>query len=303
MKQLNILLILIAISILIFSCSEDNNTNNPTIKPNISSINPSTAVVGEIISITGTNFGTTRGTNFASFADINAIDYTSWTDTEIILKVPVGAISGKVWLVVNGEKSNELSFTVKSIINDNYQTVTIGTQVWMLKNLNVSHYRNGDSIPQVTDATQWANLTTGAWCYYNNDTSNGAIYGKLYNWYAVNDPRGLAPSGYHVASDAEWTTLSKYLGEFAGGKIKETGTAHWQSPNTGATNESGFSALPGGYRDHNGNYKDINFNGVWWSSTEYYEGARGWGLGYDDPYLSRNYNSKVDGFSVRCIKD
>lgn len=94
----------------------------------------------------------------------------------------------------------------------NYETVTIGTQEWKLKNLDVTHYRNGDPIPQVTDPTQWANLTTGAWCYYNNDSTNGTIYGKLYNWYAVNDPRGLAPIGYHIASDQEWATLFTFLG-------------------------------------------------------------------------------------------
>jgi len=303
MKRIFFMLSL-ALAALIFSCSEDSNTNNPTIKPNISSINPSTAAVGEIISITGTNFGTTRGTNIVSFADINAIDYTSWTDTEIKLKVPGGAISGKVWLVVNGEKSNELSFTVKSIINDNYETVTIGTQVWMKKNLDLSRYRNGDTIPQVTDPTQWGNLTTGAWCYYYKDPSNGAIYGKLYNWYAVNDPRGLAPEGWHVASDAEWTTLSNYLGEFAGGKIKETGTAHWHSPNTGATNESGFSALPGGYRYEYGGYEDITYWGLWWSSTENNTTAA-WGrtLGYATTTIYRKNINKVYGLSVRCVKD
>ena len=136
-------------------------------------------------------------------------------------------------------------------------TVTICDQVWMAKNLDVTTYRNGDVISQVTDPTAWNALTTGAWCYYNNDPANGTIYGKLYNWYAVNDPRGLAPTGWHIPTEGELIALSDCLGgqEVAGGKLKETGTAHWLSPNI-ATNETGFTALPGG-----GFVK--TFNGEW----------------------------------------
>jgi uncharacterized protein (TIGR02145 family) len=127
-------------------------------------------------------------------------------------------------------------------------TVVIGTQQWTDKNLDVLTYRNGDLIPQVKDSTAWAALTTGAWCYFNNDPSGyGAIYGKIYNWYAVNDPRGLAPLGWHIATSDEFETLRNALGgsAVAGGKLKTAGTGRWISPNTGATNESGFSALPG----------------------------------------------------------
>src|SRR5450759_1177427 len=150
-------------------------------------------------------------------------------------------------------------------------SVTICTQVWMLKNLDVSTYRNGDLIPKVTDPTAWSALTTGAWCWYNNDSAtNASTYGKLYNWYAVNDPRGLAPTGWHVPSDAEWTTLSTCLGgnAVAGGAMKETGTTHWTSPNTGATNSSGFTGLPGGYRNNDGSFNNVGNFGYWWSSTE-----------------------------------
>src|ERR1035437_3981549 len=122
-------------------------------------------------------------------------------------------------------------------------SVTICSQIWMLKNLDVSTYRNGDAIPQVTDSIQWVNLTTGAWCYYNNNSANGPVYGKLYNWYAVNDPRGLAPVGWHVPSHAEWTELSICLYAISptgnvGGKMKSTGTIEaatglWYAPNTG----------------------------------------------------------------------
>ena len=152
--------------------------------------------------------------------------------------------------------------------------IQIGTQIWMCRNLDVDHYRNGDAIRHAASDADWVDAgekNEGAWCYYNNSDSLGKIYGKLYNWHAVNDPRGLAPIGYHVASDAEWTILTNYLGgeEIAGGMLKEAGTAHWNSPNEGATNSSGFSALPGGYRDFKGPFYDLRGNSLWWSATEY----------------------------------
>ena len=185
-------------------------------------------------------------------------------------------------------------------------TIVIGTQQWMEKNLDVLTYRNGDIIPQVTDPTAWAALTTGAWCYYNNDVANGAIYGKLYNWYAVNDPRGLAPTGWHVPTDDEWTTLSTTLGgdAVAGGKMKVAGTTRWTTPNTGATNESGFAGLPGGFRNSNGSFSNVGGAGYWWSSTEF-NTTFAWlrGLYYNDGSIDRfNYNKK-GGFSVRCLRD
>jgi uncharacterized protein (TIGR02145 family) len=143
-------------------------------------------------------------------------------------------------------------------------------KVWMRKNLDVRTYRNGDKIPHVKSKAIWDTLTTGAWCWYNNDSATGAAYGKLYNWYAVNDPRGLAPTGWHVPSDAEWDTLSTFLGGdgYAGGKMKETGTTHWWDPNADATNSSGFTALPGGTRYYLGEFFDAGGYGYWWSSTE-----------------------------------
>ncbi|MBM2816459.1 MAG: hypothetical protein HW421_3221 [Ignavibacteria bacterium] len=190
--------------------------------------------------------------------------------------------------------------------SNNDTIVTIGTQVWMKRNLDVDHYRNGDSIPEVRDAKQWANLTTGAWCYYNNDFVNGILYGKLYNWYAVNDPRGLAPPGWHIPSDSEWTTLITNLGgaDFAGGKLKETGTKHWQNPNTGASNETGFSALPGGRRYLLGTFNYIGYCGILWSSTVY-DVSLVWCryLYNDDDYIGNFFSSKENGFSVRCIKN
>jgi uncharacterized protein (TIGR02145 family) len=189
-----------------------------------------------------------------------------------------------------------------------YQSVSICCQSWMTNNLNVTEYRNGDPIPKVTDETEWGALTSGAYCYHLNDSATyAATYGKLYNWYAVNDPRGLAPQGWHIPTDFEWTTLGTCLGgdAVAGGPMKEIGTTHWTPPpNYGATNLSGFTALPGGYRDDAGSfYGNVDF-GIWWSSTEnelLYIWYRS--LSFNNVELSRNAWPKSAGFSVRCLKD
>ena len=152
---------------------------------------------------------------------------------------------------------------MSSLGNANAQdnaTITIGNQNWMVKNLDVSTYRNGDSIPQVQDSTDWANLKTGAWCYYDNDPANGAIYGKLYNWYAVNDPRGLAPEGWKVPTDAEWTILEIYLANngYSGMEATALKSMTGWNPNGNGTDNYDSTALPGGYRGYSyGNYKDI----------------------------------------------
>ncbi len=185
-------------------------------------------------------------------------------------------------------------------------TIVIGTQQWMSKNLDVAFYRNGDPIPQVTDGVEWAGLTTGAWCFYNNDSTEGTRYGKLYNWYAVNDPRGLAPAGWHIASDAEWTTLETSLGggSVAGGKMKEAGTLNWITPNTGGNNNSGFAGLPGGTRLSNGVFSNVGNQGIWWTSTENTI-AYAWYryLFFNDGNVSRSFSDKQGGFSVRCLRD
>jgi uncharacterized protein (TIGR02145 family) len=191
----------------------------------------------------------------------------------------------------------------------------IGQQTWASINLNVTTYRDGTPIPQVTDPTQWANLTTGAWCYYNNDPTNGNVYGKLYNWYAVagihdNDPNTpnkiLAPNGWHIPSDTEWTILTDFLGGLtsAGGKMKSTDSTLWLSPNTGATNQSGFSGLPGGFRLSDGTFNYIRNGGDWWSTTE--NGATNvWYrlLDTNNSWVGRVSDSKIRGLSVRCIRD
>jgi uncharacterized protein (TIGR02145 family) len=189
-----------------------------------------------------------------------------------------------------------------------YKTITIGKQTWMAENLRTTKYRNGEAIPEIIDNTAWW-INTGAYCNYKNtrNTDTIATYGRLYNWFAVTDSRNIAPPGWHVPTDADWTTLTTYLGgeSVAGGKLKETGTTHWHSPNAGATNETGFTALPGGFRDGSiGTFDGIGYSPYWWSSTEsdsYVAWVRY--IFYDISDVGRGYLYENFGFSVRCIKD
>jgi uncharacterized protein (TIGR02145 family) len=188
-----------------------------------------------------------------------------------------------------------------------YKTIVIGTQEWMAENLKTTIYRNGNVIDNVTDDVQWSGLTTGACVSYNNDSQYDCPYGKLYNWYAVVDPRHVCPTGWHEPTDGEWTTLTNYLGgeSVAGGKMKSTGLQYWISPNTEATNESGFSGLPGGYRSYaDGSYNSIGSYGFWWSSSEYQVNLA-WTryLYFDFGNANQFNNTKQDGFSVRCLRD
>jgi len=195
-----------------------------------------------------------------------------------------------------------------------YTSVTIGSQVWMVENLKTTKYNDGTAIPNVTDNTAWAHLTTGAYCWYNNDISNKTSYGALYNWYTVNTGK-LCPTGWHVPSGAEWTTLVDYLGgwEINGGKLKEAGTTHWQSPNLGATNETGFTGLPGSDRSYNdGLFTDMGRFGFWWSITPYIdiwgENRAGYFTLYKDETWgdigTESFGSPIgNGYSVRCLKD
>ncbi len=195
--------------------------------------------------------------------------------------------------------------TVTDIDGNVYHTVRIGTQIWMVENLKVTKYRNGDAIPKVTSDYEWKNTGIGAYCNYDNAQSP-TIYGSLYNGYAVNDPRNIAPVGWHIPSKAEWETLINNLGikSLIGGNLKEAGTSHWKSPNEGADNSSGFTALPGGRRGTSNfsfGFSDIGMSGYWWPKGSSY-------------YFSLSYYSKevtlydpptnlTDGMSVRCLKD
>jgi uncharacterized protein (TIGR02145 family) len=221
-------------------------------------------------------------------------DYTCWSDTW--------------WFTI---------FQLKDIDGNVYETFIIGNQCWMAENLKVTHYRNGDPIPNVTDSSAWAGLTSGACCSYDNDDAHTDLYGRLYNWYAVDDNRNIEPEGWHIPTDDEWKELEMALGMSqsetdelglrgtdAGGKLKETGTAHWNVPNTGATNESGFSALPAGSRGNNGIYNNIGECAFFWSSSEVYSSFVWYrGLYYIYSDVERTVYYKQIGISVRCVRD
>jgi len=204
----------------------------------------------------------------------------------------------------NSDNSSGSTGTVKDKDGNVYHFVTIGTQTWTVENLKTTHYNDGTAIPNVTDSSTWGNLTTGAYCWYNDSSKYKNTYGALYNWFAVNTGK-LAPAGWHVPTDAEWDTLSAYLGgdTVSGGALKDAGTTYWYSPNTKATNSSGFSALPGGFRSYRGFYNIGNY-GNWWSASEgSRSSAYGCDLCYSHDDLNDDYDSKSDGLSVRLVKD
>ena len=259
----------------------------------------------------------TKITNLQNPTDIQDAATKGYIDSQ--LQTQVAQLQAQITALINA--------TAAPLPN-----VIIGTQVWTKTNLDVTTYRDGTPIPEVQDPTAWAGLTTGAWCYYNNNPANGAVYGKLYNWYAVAgiyDAASLAnpalrkqfaPTGWHVPTDPEWSILINYLDpnadggntfpNVAGGKMKSTGTIQastglWQSPNTAATNESGFTGLPGGYRYNYGPFYVIGDYGIWWSSSESSSTADAWlrNLYYNDGHAYRSYGPKRHGFSVRCLRD
>jgi uncharacterized protein (TIGR02145 family) len=191
-----------------------------------------------------------------------------------------------------------------------FETVKIGNQTWSSENLNVDAFRNGDKIKQAKSARKWKKMARKhkpAWCYYENKTANGVVYGKLYNWYAVNDPRGLVPCGWHVPTDKEWNELSEFLGgeDVAGIKLKsDKGWKLHINNLSDGNNKSGFKGLPGGYRFSNGDFFYKGNFGYWWSATlENDEKAFFRDLSFDKSSLGKDSNEKVNGMSVRCVKD
>ena len=207
----------------------------------------------------------------------------------------------------NEEPTDPNKGTVKDVEGNTYATVKIGDQWWMAKNLNTTKFRGGDDIPNVAGSGEWANLGDAAYFNSNNDPEIAADYGRLYNWHAVVDGRKICPEGWHAPNDDIWTTLVEFLGgyEVAGGKLKQAGTDFWNNPNTDATNESGFTALPGGVRNANtGDFAGIGSTGSWWSaSAQNADNAYAWGLTYTNGAIA-NYNlDKNSGLSVRCMKD
>lgn len=316
MKKIAIILFTITFVLGCSTSSDSNGNSNTTVVPLAPSNLTGQAVSGTQINLSWTDNSTnetefvierktgsgaftvigTTTTNVVSFNDTGLNQDTNYT-----YRVYSKNSGGNSLNYSNEITVLTLSVSITDIDGNTYPVVYIGNQIWTKSNLNVSRYRNGDVIPQVTDPTQWNNLTTGAWCYYNNDPANGLIYGKLYNWYAVNDPRGLAPVGYHIPSTNEWDILKASVGG-DGGKLKEIGTTYWLAPNAGATNSSGFTGLPGGRLGAN-----INEIGKWWSTTQspnnpnFIQTPQ---LHYfDNQFITNTVGWKFYGCSVRCVKD
>jgi uncharacterized protein (TIGR02145 family) len=267
------------------------------------------------------NINKNSGTVSNAISTIDSIRFTgSSTTMEVVLQNgsieshPISDI-----LNVNFITANQDSCDATNVFNPNlsygsmtdqegnvYKTIVIGTQEWMAENLKTSIYRNGNAIANITDSAQWSGLITGAWASYNNDSQYDCPYGKLYNWYAVADYRNVCPTGWHVPTDGELTTLIDYLGGelVAGGKMKSTGTQYWNAPNTDATNESGFSGLPGGARFVYGDFYNVGIYCVLWSSSEG-DAYSAWdfSLTYDSGSKGQYGDDKRAGFSVRCLRD
>jgi uncharacterized protein (TIGR02145 family) len=229
------------------------------------------------------------------------------------------------FVVYNGDKENgskeitvEITapITVTDYDGNIYNTIQIGTQIWMVENLKTTHYRNGDALSYITTSDNWDGLTAGGYCNYDNSASNGETYGHLYNFYAVEDSRELCPEGWHVPTKEEFKILIDYLGgaDVAGGKMKEAGSEHWTSTLTTSvnegTNESGFTALPGGVLDASGNFSSGGYMAWFWISEGYDSSISGKRYGYrrsldlrsDEVSDERGYHAYM-GMSVRCIKD
>jgi uncharacterized protein (TIGR02145 family) len=342
-------------AIIILSCStssDDNGNSTTTVVPV-----PPTNLTGIVASPTQINLSWTdnstnetgfkiqRRTGSENYTVVGTVNEDAFTFSDSGL-LPSTTYIYRVYsynTVGNSPTySNEVTVTTLSGINiigpnvtdidgNVYASVTNCDQTWMKQNLNVSKYSDGTPILEVTDPTAWANLTTGAWCYYENNTANGPIYGKLYNWYAVAgiydaasaaNPalrKKLAPTGWHIPSDVEWSSLINCLDpnanggnispNMAGGKMKATGTLQagtglWETPNEGASNASGFTGLPAGSRFEGGTFGGIGNYGGWLSSSETNAtNAWGYGLYYDDGFASRGNAVKKVGFSVRCLRD
>ena len=215
----------------------------------------------------------------------------------------VGTSYGSNVLFATNQGNNN---TVNDIDGNNYNVINRGSQVWMVENLKVTKLNDGTPISNINDKDIWTSVSTPAYCWYTNDESNYKKYGALYNWFTVNSAK-LCPIGWHVPTDAEWTILTNFLGgdSVAGSKLKEAGFTHWLSPNTGATNSTGFTALPGGYNRGNGTYVTIGNAGAWWSSTSYSSYAQAYlrGMRYDSTVFYRSYYFEGGGWSVRCLRD
>lgn len=346
MKRLTSILSVLLLAVLVVACSEQDDFSNPTGEdvssmtkkpptaptgPVITSVSPAHAEIGEEIIVTGSGFGPRYkyATNYVLVHGVRVSAYTSWSQTEIRFPAPSASVitgAGPVIVYASSVASN----ADKMFTYDPSSNITIGSQTWSGANLNVSKFRDGTDIPYVDDSLAWVSTTGPAWCYYDNDPLMGQRYGKLYNWYAVSNTAngGIAPYGEHIPTDAEWTTLAiavganpavaataqGWFGTDEGGKLREVGYSSWSVPNEGATNQYGFTLLPGGYRTPVGQYFGMMYYGYWmyglygayWCKDEDPNNP-GWGwyrlFDKNRADMSRGSAPAGYGFSVRTIID
>ncbi|MFH2050775.1 MAG: FISUMP domain-containing protein [bacterium] len=328
MRKLLSLLGIMVLSLALFSSCSDNKGTDPvqTTAPTVSTlivsaVTETTAECGGTITSDGGAAVTARGVCWSTNATPTIADNitTDGTGSGSYTSSLTGLTAGTPYYVrayatnsagtgygsTQPFSTTASSSTVTDIDGNVYETVTIGTQVWMAENLKVTHYRNGDPIPDVTDGMTWEGLTTGALCRYNNSDDTAAIYGLLYNWHAVNDSRNIAPVGWHVPTRSEWSALNSYLAPNAGGQLKDTGTTYWFSPNEGATNETGFTAFPGGQRGYQGVFGALHQEAYFWTSTESTTSSRAYVFSLHNAfdYIADRNLSQYAGHSVRCVKD
>jgi len=318
--------------ILSYSCKKSDDSNNkqiPSLTTTvISAITQTTVTCGGNITYDGGAVVTERGVCWNNTPKPTIADNktTDGTGTGSFISNITGLMANTTYYTrayatnnVGTSYGNELIFntvniafnpnlnyeTLSDIDGNTYKTIKIGTQIWMAENLKTTKYSNGTSIPLVSDSQTWKSLTTPAYCWYNNDSATyKATYGALYNRYTIKTGN-LCPIGWHVPTYDEWLTLCHYLNDSdIGSKLKEVGTSHWRTPNEGADNSSGFTALPGSFRENNGNTVNISYVGCWWLSSETIAGYTDYlVMDYRYKYISYDFDCSNVGYSVRCLKD
>jgi uncharacterized protein (TIGR02145 family) len=312
-----IILILFA-TILITACKKEESAKKVSV---ISWENPASIFFGELLSVSQLNATADVPGTFAYTPDLGTRLDAGQDQALKVIFTPTDQSTNEIAdktvyvdVLPDGNSSaifnSTLTYgTVTDVEGTKYKTITIGSQTWMAENLRTIRYRNGDEIPEVTGNSEWKNIASHAYCNYENtiDRDKIATFGRLYNWFAVSDPRNLAPEGWHVATDADWLKLETFLGgaNAAGGKLKETTSMHWSAPNNRNSNLSGFTALPGGRREYtDGSFINLGYDGFWWTSSAYnpdYSWYRY--IHYDVSDCYRANFHKQYGFSVRCAKD
>ncbi len=329
---INKLIVITILCVVAFGCKDEDSINKPIISTiEVSAFAVSSAMGGGILTSDGGSPITARGIcwstepnptisqNTLSDANLSSesfnITITDLTpNTKYYIRAYATNSAGtaygdtETFTTQSADKSFNSNLVYNSItdIDGNvYKTITIGTQTWMAENLKVTHYRNGDPIPYVSDTTEWKNLTTGAYCDYHNSPGNAALYGHLYTWLAIEDSRGICPEGWHIPSETEWEVLKNYIANNTE-KLKEAGSTHWNIPNSSTSNETGFTAIPSGMRFYLGSYGLGLSHCILWSSTQFGNSddlILGYRIASTESQLTNFPYKKKYGLAIRCIKD